>query len=719
MTRRPCALALVLLLPFGRPAAAAEFTGSAACAACHAQAYGDWQRSHHRRAMERPTPRSVLGDFDGSRFVHSGVESRFSMRDGRYFVATEDAAGGRAEFQVAYTLGFYPLQQYLVEFPDGRLQALGVAWDSRPRAEGGQRWYHLFAGERIPHDDLLHWTGAFFNFNARCASCHVTDLAKNYSREANRYDTGWTEIGVGCEACHGPGSRHVAWARGGAPGGDDGLQRDLARAWSPVDGELRIPPQPAAGLGGQLDACFGCHARREELQPPDPAAGFLENYSLSPLFEGLYHADGQILDEVYEAGSFLQSRMHANQVSCTNCHDPHTDRVRLDGNGLCTQCHAAATFDAREHFFHAPGSAGAQCVDCHMPVTTYMGVDRRRDHSFRVPDPVASVALGVPNACTQCHAGEGARWAADFITSRNGRTAPRYAHAAPLAAARAGTASAAPALVALAQDPAQPPVLRGIALHESARFPSQAHLGAASAGLAARDPLVRASAAAALDFLDPLSRLQYLAPLLDDPVKSVRIAVARHMADLPPAQVPAAMRQSLARVRAELVATLLHNADMPEAMSELGMLHAAAGDLQAAGEALLHARALAPRYLPAMLNLADVFRAQGRDDRGEALLREAIAAYPESGDAHHALGLLYVRSRRMPEALPLLERASRLSPENPRYAFVHAVALVETGNRAAGIAVLEDAARRFPGDARLRDALRAYRGTPPAAGTGR
>jgi predicted CXXCH cytochrome family protein len=690
-----------------RPPPPLAYVGTQACAACHQEAYTNWLQSDHRHAMEPADAQSVLGNFKDASFDYFGTRSHFSTQDGKYYVETDNARGEPEKFQVAYTFGHYPLQQYLVAFPDGRMQALSISWDSRPATQGGQRWFHLYPDQHVTGDNPLHWTGSFQNWNSRCASCHSTNLVKNYSLQANRYATHWQEINVGCEACHGAGSRHVAWANGRRSLANKGLTTQVGKLWEPHGGQLPIP-QLGDALSGQMQVCAGCHSRRAELQQPDVAANYFDNYSLSPLLEGRYAADGQMLEEVYEAGSFLQSRMNQNHVSCSNCHEPHSAKVRVAGNGLCLQCHQAAQFQTREHFFHEPDSPGAQCVNCHMPARTYMGVDVRRDHSLRIPDPVASVALGVPDACAACHAGKGDKWAADFLTRRTGRNTPYYAHAPLLAAARRNDSAVLPTLLAYAQEAGRPPILRSIALLESARFPSAQQLDAVSAALASPDPMLRTDAVAALRLVDLPQRMARLQPLLADPVKSVRMAVAEQLAALPLAQAPEAARIALGKLFDEYRQSLLYNADMPESMSNLALFQAAQGDLDAAEKSLLHARVLAPRYLPALLNLSDLYRARNHDELGEPLLREALAEYPESADVRHMLGLLYVRTGRTPQSVPLFEQASRMAPDNAQYALVYALALVETGKRPAGIEVLRRATRRFPDNAALKQALEAY-----------
>ncbi|HTV80643.1 MAG TPA: ammonia-forming cytochrome c nitrite reductase subunit c552, partial [Steroidobacteraceae bacterium] len=515
----------------GAPPALA-YVGTPACAVCHSQAYQNWLQSDHRHAMEKATNQSVLGDFSNISFDYFGTTSRFFRRDGKYYVQTDNAQGQLQTFEIAYTFGHYPLQQYLIAFPDGRLQALSISWDSRPAVQGGQRWFDLYPDQKITHEDALHWTGAFQNWNSRCASCHATHLVKNYSPLTDRYDTHWQEIAVGCEACHGPGSQHVAWANGKDSLPNRGLVTHLGRLWEPHGGQLPIPKLADTPLSGQLQVCAGCHSRRAELQQPDVTQSFFDSYSISPLLDGRYFADGQMREEVYVTGSFLQSRMHANHVSCTNCHDPHTGKLRLSGNSLCLQCHRAQQFQTEAHFFHKPDSSGSQCVNCHMPQRTYMGVDVRRDHSIRVPDPIASVQYGVPNSCTQCHRDKSDKWAAEFITKRTGRTQPYYSQTALFSAARKAEASVAPTLLEYAEDVSRPAILRATALLESGRFSSSEQLRVMDAALRSRDPIIRLGAISALGGIGPAERLKHLQPLVADPVKSVRLAVAQQLADV-------------------------------------------------------------------------------------------------------------------------------------------------------------------------------------------
>jgi hypothetical protein len=177
-----------------------------ACAACHAKENAAWQGSRHRAAMQVADAKTMLGNFNGARFTYAGVTSTFSKRDGKFLVRTDGPDGKLHDYEARYTFGVDPLQQYLIEVPDGRLQALSIAWDVERK-----RWFHLYPKERVDSADELHWTRPSQNWNYMCADCHSTALRKNYDAVADRFRTQWSEISVGCEACHGPGSAHVAW----------------------------------------------------------------------------------------------------------------------------------------------------------------------------------------------------------------------------------------------------------------------------------------------------------------------------------------------------------------------------------------------------------------------------------------------------------------------------------------------------------------------------
>ena len=272
-----------------------------------------------------------------------------------------DLTENSKDFQVLYTFGVAPLQQYLIGLPGGRLQAFGIAWDARPASDGGQRWYHLYPDRKLAAGDPLHWTGIDQNWNYQCAFCHSTNLQKNYDAATTQFKTTWSEISVGCEACHGPGSRHLDWATKTVDGkrvDDPGkgfaftLDERPGVSWrTGLDGYLsRSVPRTEDKV---VHVCAACHSRRQQFSS-DPLAvsKFFDAFRPSLLAADLYHSDGQQRDEVYNYGSFLQSRMHAAGVTCSDCHNPHSGALRHEGNATCTQCHASERFDAPAHHHH-------------------------------------------------------------------------------------------------------------------------------------------------------------------------------------------------------------------------------------------------------------------------------------------------------------------------------------------------------------------------------
>lgn len=705
--------------PPARVEAKPAYVGTAACADCHEAQRQAWQGSHHDLALQAATGATVLGDFGNRSFSKDGVTSTFSRKDGQFQVRTDGPDGQLADFTIGHTFGVAPLQQYLVPFPDGRWQALPIAWDSRPAAEGGQRWFHLYPDEKIDASDPLHWTAPAQNWNHMCADCHSTNLRKNYDPATGRFGTTWTDIDVGCEACHGPGSRHVDWARTNPrqPDPARGLTVTLPAQpvgrWQFASGDpianRSAPPPP---FRAEVETCGRCHSRRgqvwAEFEPGQPLA---DAYRVALLEPGLYHADGQIQGEVFEYGSFLQSRMYAAGVTCSDCHEPHTARLRAQGDALCAQCHQPAVFEAREHTLHPAGAPGSQCVNCHMGEQLYMVVDGRRDHSFRVPRPDLSRTTGAPNACNDCHRDRSADWAADLIARHFGTTrrqTPHYAEA--LAAGRTGDAEAPAKLRTVLADAAVPAIARATALGLLAPDLA-ADDPALRKALQDPDPLVRRTAAEALESLAPGPRLDLGAPLLKDPVRTVRLAAFSSLMDVPPAQVLMEERPALQAAAAEYRTAQQQNADRAEGQLNLGLLESSLGNAAAAEQAYRAALAREPGFVPAYVNLADLLARTGREGEADRLLRQALKLEPGNAGTHHALGLSLVRQQKLPEALPELARARALQPTNARFAYVYAVALHETGRTGQALEVLETAQARHPNDGDIAAALEAYRAT--------
>lgn len=685
------------------------YVGKERCAQCHAAETEAWRKSHHAQAMQIANDTTVLGIFSDARFTKDGVDYSFFSKDGKYWVQTDGLDGKPKDFDLRYTFGIFPLQQYLVPFPNGRLQSFVVAWDSQSREQGGQRWFHLYPNQRLATTDPLHWTGRNQTWNYMCADCHSTNVRKNYDLANDRYQTTWSEIDVSCESCHGPGSNHVAWAernKGSSEFNDvDGLVVKLKSpngSWStsePDTGTLHWKGQ--ARSHNEVDTCAPCHSRRHPITSSyQPGQPYLDAYAPSLLEEGVYYADGQILEEDYEYGSFVQSKMYHEGVTCTDCHDPHSGKLPAGSlNAVCGKCHSMAKFGSEQHHHHKSASAGALCVNCHMPTRTYMVVDVRRDHSFRVPRPDFSLVYATPNVCNQCHRDKPVKWAAETVGRWYGPGRRQESHfVEALDAGRRGLPTAEKALSALITDWTKPGIARATALSLLPQYLTPASIPVVQAALRDNDALVRGAAVRVLEPLSPQDRVRLAAPLLIDPIRSVRIEAARLLAGTPPALLQEGQKTALNRAVSELIAAEMVSAERPENHMNLASLYVQMANTQEAESELHTALRLDPNFVPAMVNLADLYRLQQRDEEGQRWLERAIAVAPDAAEPVYALGLLKARQKHYHEALGLLARAAALQPGNARCSYVYAVALHSSGQPDQAIAVLQQAHQRHPAD---------------------
>ena len=562
------------------------------CQGCHSEQVKDWQGSHHQLAMQEANAETMLGDFNNVTFKAENETTRFSRKDDEFWVNTPGIDGKNADFKVAYTFGIAPLQQYLIEVGEGRLQALGVAWDTEKH-----RWFHLYPGQGVNFKNPLHWSKPSQNANFMCVECHTTGYKRNFDAAKNTFDSHWNSLGVGCQACHGPASNHLEWTA---------KKGDLIHAGFAVD----LKDKDATV---EIETCARCHSRRAPL-----GDGFtvgkrlMDDYLPSTLTRELYALDGKIKDEVFEHGSFAQSKMFDKGVRCSNCHNPHSTELKAPGNGVCLQCHNTAgktsvegvdgkglqakNYDSIEHTRHTMGQPGSQCVDCHMPGKFYMGNDFRHDHSFSIPNPERAKKLGTPDACLTCHQGK----AGDKVTeqfklwnSATAAQAPRYDESLWLI--RNGQPGAAQALYEQLQRSNLPAIQRATLLAELPLYPSEQALKLATKDLSNPAPQVRESAVRAISaFLPPPERAPLLTPLLGDPVKAVRIVAARDLLSV--------ARNGLGSAQANWNAAIAEYEAVQKSLAERA---------------------------EANLNLAMLYQASGRSGEVEALLRTALKRDPD------------------------------------------------------------------------------------------
>lgn len=626
----------------GAQAQSLSYVGSDTCTACHQEQAEMWAGSHHALAWTAPTPQTMLGDFDDAEFELDGAMTRFHTEDGQYIVTITEQDGTTTDYPVHSIAGIAPLQQYLLETEPGRQQSFDVAWDVEEK-----RWFDLYPDQDLPPNDGLHWSGPYKNWNARCAECHATGYQRNYGPRTRTYASTQAEIGVGCEACHGQASGHLGWAE----------DKDPADADAQYQGDTGFPVNLAldtagAGASTQIEQCASCHSRREPLMGGNPVPGtpFHDAYTLSVLRPGLYHADGQILDEVYVYGSFLQSKMYARGVGCTNCHDPHTAQLKATGNAVCTQCHSSAgnadflsltqaTYDSPEHTFHETGSDGAQCKSCHMIERTFMGVDGRRDHSFRIPRPDLGAQTGGPDACTDCHQDQTQDWAAGQIEKWFPKSDQRGAHYGQVL--KQGTdnpVDAAMPLLDLALNDTQSGIVRATALNllQSQASPELAE--ATAPLLANADPIIRGNAASLQRGAPEDVRMQRLMPLLTDPMRSVRISAAKQLLDIAPAQLVRSQQAALGAAMGDWQRSLGNKLDFPETHLVIGGMTLTLRNFPAALRAFGEVVRLDPQRAEAWTMLVRLTDAIDGPDAARLVLRNALEQVPSDPGLQQLIG---------------------------------------------------------------------------------
>jgi tetratricopeptide (TPR) repeat protein len=625
----------------------ANFLGDQTCKECHQQEFDKWEGSHHDKSMDIATRETIIADFKGEQFFSQGVLSRFFQKNGDFYVNTDGPDGKNHDYKIEYVFGVTPLQQYIVKFPDGHYQCLRTAWDTKKK-----KWYDLYPDFKVVHSEWLHWSRGGLNWNNMCADCHSTNVRKNYKQEDHSYDTKFALIDVSCEACHGPGKQHVE---------DVNTQGEGYRDSGTMQMTLDTSPKEL------VDQCARCHMRREMLTDRFNFEGtMLDHYYPQLIKEPTYYADGQILDEDYVYGSFVQSKMYHNDVTCTNCHDAHTLERKFEGNKLCTQCHAPEKFDTEEHSFHALGTDGALCVNCHMPGKLYMGTDFRRDHSFRIPRPDLSVKYGTPNACVGCHKDKTDQWAADVLVKLKG--APIENHFSDLLVpGLKGAPNAHASLLQLAKDTIYPEIARASAIVELPNYRNQAEVRKQLLlFLNDASPMIRASSVDAINEISDPADVNYLLPLLNDEKRAVRIKAFAGLALMDENNIPQKKRRVYNKVKKEYFIYLKGTSDFVGGRINKANYILKKGDLVGAIKGYESALEIDSINNMVRTNLANLYYQNKQFEEAEKAFKTIISLEPEYGATYYSYGLLLAELKRTEDATIQMELATIYLSENPR-----------------------------------------------------
>jgi len=653
--------------------AANTFTSSETCKECHEKEYELWQGSHHDLAMQMADSTTVLANFNETSFTYNGVRSDFFKKGEEFWVNTIGEDGNRHNYKVIYTFGIEPLQQYIVEFPRGSFQCLQTAWDTEEN-----KWFDLQPNLEIEPNEWLHWTGNAMKWNTACADCHSTDLHKNFNPETDEFKTTFRAINVGCEGCHGPASQHVNYYRK----------------------ELKTDP-PAMYMGTNIDPlslvdkCARCHSRRQQITPYfDYTGHFLDHYDPNILNTPTYELDGQILDEDYVYASFVQSKMYSEGVSCKDCHDMHSLKLKQSGNKLCNNCHDSQIYDQYSHHYHELNTEGAQCVNCHMTGRTYMGNDYRRDHSFRIPRPDQSVIYSTPNSCNQCHTDKSAQWSADFIKEKYGNK--RSDHFSDYLTK--GYNGDKNALLHLINGPQYPDIARATAIHYFGNLMIPQEITLLKKFLQDTSDLVRNQTIRLYENLPSSELAKDIEPLLEDTSRLVRLAAVRYFKIFSPEyELPT----SFIEADKEYKAYILHNEDTPSTQHEKAQIFQANNDIENAISSYQKALEIDNHYNYSRMNLALLYYQKGDVLKAEELYEKVITQEPEISYPYYMLGLLYNEKNDLKKAEKYLETATKAEPLLYGAHYNYLLLLQKIQNYNLSLRKADDYLLKFPNDQQI------------------
>lgn len=664
-----------------------DYVGDKSCKECHNSEFKQWQQSHHFKSMLLPNDSTVKGNFNNIRFVADGVSSRFFKKGKLFFINTEGEDGKNHDFEVKYVFGFTPLQQYLIQFPGGKMQVPRLSWDVNKK-----QWFNQYAGQNIPSHDWLHWTGNAQNWNTMCASCHSTNLKKNYDIHSDTYKTSYSIINVSCESCHGGGKKHIEYIKGDYKNGDKVVKSFLKLAKN-------------SGQTQELNACAPCHARISEINGNHISSNeLLDNYIPQIPDTEFFHADGQVDDEDYIYTSFLQSKMFHKGVSCNSCHNPHSTKLKRTGNQTCTSCHLSQKYDAPSHTFHKKGTPSAACVNCHMPSKVFMGNDLRHDHSFRVPRPYLSAKYGTPNACSNCHKDKTEKQLADAVIKWYGPKR-KYHFADDLIPGSQLDANSEKHLTKLIDNKFVPKIIKATATFYLGSLTTTSSLNTILARLSSSDAQNRYRALRSLANFPSAGWINQVGPLLSDKVRAVRIAAADLFITIPANEIPENYSKAFALAKKELEKSLRFQTDFSSGNVMLADYYLKLKDYPNAEKFYLRGLKKDSNMNYAWLNLSTVYNSQGKNQKALEALQFALKNDSKNERIYYNLALLYNEMNQVEAAEKAFSKAVDLKSMNPRLYYNYGLLLLKAKKFAKAETVLQQGIKLIPADAELHYAL--------------
>jgi predicted CXXCH cytochrome family protein len=619
------------------------YVGDKNCVECHQEEVDLWKGSHHDLAMQEVNEKTILGNFNNVETTIDGVSYFFFKKDSDFYVRSKEIDGSENEYKISYAFGVTPLQQYLVDFDKGRKQVLRVTWDVIEN-----KWFHQYKGDIIEPQDWLHWTNGAQNWNTMCAECHSTNLKKSYSIEEDSFNTTYSIINVSCESCHGPAEKHLAWAKENPEGNNTFMLTGRDQK-------------------SQLDLCVACHARRVKLtENYTPGLKFEDQYMVQNITTNFYHGDGQIDEEDYVYGSFMQSKMFAEGVKCNDCHNAHSLKLKFEGNKLCLQCHVPNKYESEGHYFHKKNTEASLCINCHMTGKDYMGNDFRRDHSFRNPRPDQSDKYGTPNACTGCHDEKTNKWAAQIISDKFGdERASHFSDHLLLSSKNNLTQNERNQLDQFINDTNYPEIARSTVI-ENLNFSTPDQFKVLLTSLKDSSAIVRYNSLMKFRDFPPQQRLPIALEAMKDSIKLVRIAAAQLVIGLDENTLSGINKSIYINTRGELESMLFSNADFSIGRMQLGDYYLQNNDINNAIKHYEIALIKDSLLLPVFSNLATAYSMNNDATKASITLDKWILLDPTNGRPHYLKGLLNFEINKPNEAVSELNKAIQLDPQDTR-----------------------------------------------------
>ena len=606
------------------PASTPAFVGANACAACHGDVHAGWTGGRHSKMLQPATTNSVLADFSKD-ITLKGQRYRLRVAGGAYFVTESYLTGQEQEHRVEFTLGSRRIQHYLTTIDHGRIIVLPPSWDVQRH-----EWFDNMEIVRPDENDqkpVQQW-------NKNCVGCHVSQQENNYRPADRAYATQWVDFGTSCERCHGPGAAHVQqYSRPERSGG--AAERSIVRP-------TRLDPGTSSMI------CAQCHSLRDVVAPGYTAGANYYDY-FQPVLEyaprkaqdPTYWPDGRPRRFSNDALGLWQSECFLRGgATCTTCHqDPHIPDVDRNAqlaprnSALCTKCHQELGAGVTAHTRHRADSAGSSCVECHMPKTVMSIKSTMRDHTIGLPAPENTVAFGIPNACTECHADRPASWAVATLEQwwPRGRRAKLVNRAETFTAARAGRREALDRLIAIAADDTQGPLIQANAVGYLGGYADTRAIDALVDAAKASHPVIRSAAISSLGRhaqADTAAARPAILAALRDPRRAVRIAAMVSLINRGGEPLGAGDTARFQWAGREFAERARLYEDDPGVQRDLGLVELLSGRFDAAAAALEISAAVEPDRASVKFLLAQARLGQRRTDEARTLLKQVPPTDP-------------------------------------------------------------------------------------------